>query len=100
MRTVDRYVAKGPAEARLKGIAINAIKRTGNISTYQAMRELRDKKVVSSAQVAAWEKIRNAVAHGSLLSPYSNEEEDEQLMALAAMMHALTREMVRRSTRA
>jgi hypothetical protein len=97
---VDRYLAKGPAEARLKGIAMNAIKRTGNVNTYQAMRELRDKKVVSGTQVAAWEKIRNAVAHGSLLLPYSNEEEDEQLMALAAMMHALTREAARRSMRA
>jgi hypothetical protein len=94
---VGKYVPKGPAEARVKGIAINAIRRTGKVSTFRAMRELQAKEVILNAQVAAWDKIRNAVAHGSLLSPYSNKEEDEQLMALASMMRALTRELLRRS---
>jgi hypothetical protein len=53
------------------------------MTTFRAMRELQAEQVISKAQVSAWDKIRNAVAHGSLLSPYSNEEEDAQLLALA-----------------
>jgi hypothetical protein len=54
-------------------------------------------KVISKTQVVAWNDIRNAVMNGSLLSPYSNEEEDRKLLQLAAMMHALTRELLHRS---
>jgi hypothetical protein len=34
--------------------------------------------------------------HGSLISPYSGEEQDRTLMNLAEMMHALTRELLQR----
>ena len=54
--------------------------------------------MITAAQASAWEEIRNAVAHGSLLSRYSTEEDDTKLLHLASMMHALTLELVRRST--
>jgi hypothetical protein len=36
--------------------------------------------------------------HGGMVAPYWSEEEDAQLLALASMMHALTREFVRRNS--
>jgi hypothetical protein len=51
--------------------------------------------VVTQAQFDAWYELRNAVMHGGLVSPYSSEDEDRKLLALAAMMHALTREILR-----
>jgi len=51
---------------------------------------MRAKGVVSDAQFSAWDGIRNSVAHGSLLSPYSDEVEDRQLIELSSLMRALT----------
>ncbi len=46
-------------------------------------------------RVEKCEKVRNAALHGDLISPYSSEEVDAPLLALAALRHALTREIVR-----
>jgi hypothetical protein len=60
---------------------------------------LKATSVISDAQLAAWEEIRNAVMHGSLVSPYSTEEEDQKLLALATMVRALMSEVLRRSVK-
>jgi hypothetical protein len=82
----------------LKKVAISALHRTAEITTVHALRQLRNAGVVTAEQFSAWGKVRNAVMHGSLLSPYSNEEEDAQLLALCGMMHNVTREVVRHSS--
>jgi hypothetical protein len=84
-----------PGDAQLKRIAINAVNRTSKITTIRVMRKLQATGVITKAQLSAWETTRNAVMHGSLVSPYSNEEDDARLLALAAMMHVLTRELIR-----
>ena len=82
---------------RLKQIAISAAHRSAEITTIRALRNLKAHGVITAAQISAWETMRHAVMHGSLVSSYSTKEEDEQLLALAAMLHALTRELLRRS---
>jgi hypothetical protein len=59
------------------------------------MRALRAAGVITEAQLSAWDTTRNEVMHGGLVSPYSREEEDTRLLALAATMHSLTRELLR-----
>ena len=93
---LTNHIALWPGEPRLKQTAVNAIRRTA-VTTGRVMRDLCVAKVITKVQLSAWEKIRHSVAHGSLLSPYSNKEEDQQLLALAEMMHSLTREVLRRS---
>jgi len=82
---------------RLKAIARGAVKRSSELPTVVALRLLRRSGVVAPAQYEAWDKVRNAVMHGSLVSPYSVEEEDDRLLELAELFHALTREIVRRA---
>jgi hypothetical protein len=77
--------------AGLKRIATNAIRRSGEISTTRVLRRLVASGVASKEQFAAWQGIRHRVMHGDLISIYSTEEEDKQLLALAALMHSLTR---------
>jgi hypothetical protein len=89
------HIAKWPGDVGLKKIATEAVRRTAQMTTARAMRELQKKAVITKEQVTTWNDIRNSVVHGSLLSPYSNRKEDEQLLKLAAMMHALTRERLR-----
>jgi hypothetical protein len=93
---INRYTTNNANEERLKGMALNAVRRAGNLSTIQALRELRTKGIVSDTQFSAWDRIRNSVAHGSLLSPYSDEAEDRELIELSSLMRALTRELVKR----
>lgn len=93
---IDLYKANNTSEERLKGIALNAVRRTKSVSTIQALRELRARDVISKAQFSAWDDIRNSVAHGSLLSPYSDEIEDQKILELSSLMRALTREVIKR----
>jgi hypothetical protein len=91
------HIKKGPGGPRLKEIAVNAVRRTANITAIRILRKLRDDGVIKPRHIHAWEKIRHAVMHGSLISPYSSEEDDDRLSLLANMTHALTRELLRRS---
>jgi hypothetical protein len=97
MEALVKHIYLGPGEARLKQIAVNAVRRDAQITTIKALRRLKADGVITGKQLSSWEAIRHAVMHGSLVSPYSTEEEDARLLELAAMMHALTREVLRRS---
>ena len=82
------------ADGRLRQSAVNAVHRTAEATPRYVLTELKKLGLVTDGQIKAWEKIRNAVMHGSLVSPYSSEEDDGHLLALAALMHALTRLVV------
>jgi hypothetical protein len=64
------------------------------MGTLASFRQLRDEGVVTQEQVKAWDEVRNSVMHGSLVSPYSSAEEDQKLLALSKMFHALTRRVL------
>jgi hypothetical protein len=87
-------------DGRLKQVAVNAVRRAATMTSVDSLRRLRDADVVTKEQTAAWDALRNRVAHGSLVSPYNNEKEDGQLLALSNMFHALTRELIRREVAA
>jgi hypothetical protein len=91
------HINAGTGDPRLKMIATNAVNRTAEMTTIRVLRDLKVTGVVMGDQLKAWEEIRNSVMHGSLVSPYSSESEDAKLLALAAMLHALTKEILRRS---
>jgi hypothetical protein len=93
---IDLYKTGNNIEDRIKGIALNAVRRAKLVSTIQALRGLHTQRVISKAQLSAWEDIRNSVAHGSLLSPYSDEAEDGKILELSSLMRALTRELIKR----
>jgi hypothetical protein len=67
-----------------------------SLSTANAMRRLADDGIIRKADVETWNKIRNRVMHGELVSPYSSERDDKNLLELARLFHDLTREVVRR----
>jgi len=92
-----KHIKNWTGDNRLKQAAIGAVHRTAEVTTVRAMRTLETEGVITQAQRSAWQTIRNAVAHGSLMSRYSEPEEDQQLLALSAMMHALTWELIRQS---
>ncbi len=82
------------SDGHLRQVAKNAISRTAEISPIRALRDLCERGVVAGDQVAAWEAIRNQVMHGSLVSPYSSEEDDALLINLAGLLHGITRHLI------
>lgn len=80
---------------RLKSIAVNSIRYAANTTPKHVLTQLCRAGVVTQFQFDAWEKIRNDVMHGELVSPYSSAEDDALLLALAALLHALTQEVIR-----
>ena len=90
-----KYVQDIPGEDRHKKIAASALRRSVSMTTIRALRRMKTAGIITKKQLSAWEAIRHAVMHGSLVSPYSTKEEDEKLLLLAEMLHGLTHEMIR-----
>lgn len=89
------YVDAWPGtNAQLKNVAKSAAHRTLDTSAVQAIRDMRDAGDVAPDQFKAWDKLRNQVMHGRLISPYSSAEEDKLLLDLAALLHSVTRKLV------
>lgn len=82
----------GPKELRNNVIA--QLKERKRISTSKVLHGLQKCGAVQELGVNAWRSLRNRVAHGSLISPWSNEEEDGMIEALATLFHDLTRHLV------
>lgn len=92
-----KHIDSGPGDLWRKKAAISAVHRTREITTIRALRHLRSAGVITQAQLSAWKHIRDEVMHGNLVSRYSEAAQDTELLSLAAMMHSLTRELLRRS---
>lgn len=74
------YISSWSGDDRLKENAINAVRRSLKTTTIVGLRRILSDGFISKAQLKAWRSIRNSVMHGSLISPYSSEEEDSKLM--------------------
>jgi hypothetical protein len=80
--------------SHLKEIAIGAVSRDEQLASGRALRNLADAGLVQLQGVNGWEKIRNKVMHGNLVSPYSSEEDDRILLNMAGLLHSLTQLLI------
>jgi hypothetical protein len=83
------HIRAWPGSPALKEAASRSVQRAAEVTVAVAMRALIVDRVITRDQMRAWQKIRNAVMHGNLVSPYSSQEDDETLVALADLMRAL-----------
>lgn len=74
-----------------------ALETLPDLSTTNAMRRLAGEGIIRKSGVETWNKIRNRVMHGELVSPYSSEKDDKNILELARLFHDLTRDVVRRA---
>ena len=77
----------------LKARVLDEVSHLGKKSIGKFMRDLAKQGVLESKHEAAWSSVRNKVMHGNLVSPWSTDEEDEQIMALGELVHILTRKL-------
>lgn len=72
--------------ARLKGW----IKTLHQPSPARYLSRLEREGRISRAQLEAWRKVRNVVAHGNLFEPWGTAEEHAQLVTLVELFYRLT----------
>lgn len=70
--------------------AKRAVARLPQTSAAQALRALVAKGVVQQDHYNAWNRLRNRVMHGNLVSPFSSAKDDKLLLDLAGLCRALT----------
>ena len=78
----------------LKARVLNSIAYLGDRSTGKFIGDLVNRGVLEPQNEAAWKAVRHKVMHGNLVSPWATKEEDEHIIALAELVHRLTRELI------
>ncbi len=93
------HIDKWSGDIDLKATAIRAVKGKADMTIAKGLRHLAKGGRVSDAGVKAWDHVRNRVMHGSLVSIYSDKEEDDRILAMIELVHELTDEILRQSQR-
>jgi hypothetical protein len=90
-------IEKLEAVNALKKRAIEAVRQTKGASTAGTLKAIQKSGAITPDQFAAWSDLRHKVAHGNLIFPYSNEEQDKKLMHLVDIVRASTQELLKRA---
>ena len=64
------------------------------------MKGLVEQKILKNEDRKAWTKVRHAVMHGYLVSPWADREEDDQIRHLIDLVHRLTHKLIDNPTEA
>jgi hypothetical protein len=67
----------------------------GERSVGRYLRDLVGREVLTADNERDWSAVRNAVMHGTLVSPWPTQEEDSRIRSLADLVRRLTRELLR-----
>lgn len=55
-----------------------------------------DDEIITTDQIAAWEKIRNTAMHGGMVIPWSDQEQDGRIFSLIELTHRLSETYIKR----
>lgn len=88
------HIGNWQGDEALRSRAIQNIERFRERTIGRFFRQMESRGVLNRTQIASWQRMRNSVMHGRLVSPWSTEEEDTHLMELANMVHRLTLELI------
>ena len=62
------------------------------------MKSLVEQNVLEPENQKSWTKIRHAVMHGKLVSPWATEEEDMRIYNLVDLVRRLTYELLKKDS--
>ncbi|UWZ85254.1 hypothetical protein [Occallatibacter riparius] len=93
LRSIKKTVSAWKGDENLRSRILSAIGLLSRRSVASFLRELANRGIIESRQAAAWNRMRNDVMHGNLVVPWSSQQEDETIIALAELVHTLTREI-------
>ncbi len=93
IKSMKKAICLWKGNKALKERTLQEVTRLGRKGAGKFMRDLVKKGVLESKHEAAWNAVRYKVMHGNLINPWSTEEEDQQIIALAELVHTLTRKL-------
>ena len=93
LESIKKAVSAWKGDKHLRSRVLNSIGYLSKKSVGAFLRDLVKRGVIELRNQEAWDKVRNNVMHGNLVMPWSNHEEDENIIALAELVHTLTREI-------
>ncbi len=88
------HIGKWPGDNDLKAAAAGAVRRKAEMNASKALTTLFERGGVNKSGVDAWKAVRHKVMHGSLVSIYSDKEEDDRILALVELVHRLSEQIV------
>jgi hypothetical protein len=95
LRSIKEAVSAWKGDKQVKSRVLNSISLLGRKSVAAFLRDLVKGGAIELRHEDAWNKVRNNVMHGNLVMPWSSKEEDENIIALAELVHTLTREIAK-----
>lgn len=93
LKSIKKTVSAWKGDERVRSRVLNSIGFLSRKSVAAFLDELVKRGAIERRHEEAWDKMRNNVMHGNLVMPWSSQEEDENIVALAELVHALTREI-------
>jgi hypothetical protein len=93
LESIRAVVSAWKGDKQVKSRVLDSIGFMSKSSVAAFVRKLVMREVIEQRHEDAWKKVRNSVMHGNLVLPWSTQEEDERVIALAEMVHCLTREI-------
>lgn len=94
IRDLKRIIEAWQGNAELGKRVLTLFTFVGERGVASYLRDLVKRGVLQESNAKAWSDVRNAVMHGSLVSPWATEEEDKRIIALADLVHRLTQQLI------
>jgi len=93
LKSIKETVSDWKGDEQVRSRVLNSIGYLGQKTVAAFLRDLVKRGVIEQRNEEAWGKVRNSVMHGNLVMPWSTQEDDENIIALGELVHALTREI-------
>jgi hypothetical protein len=93
LKSIEKTVSAWKGDEQLRSRVLYSISLLSRKNVAAFLRDLVKRGAIERRHKDAWGKVRNNVMHGNLVMPWSNQEEDENIIALTELVHTLTREI-------
>ncbi|QEE25265.1 hypothetical protein CS053_12765 [Rhodanobacter glycinis] len=96
---MTKHIKAWRGDKSLRGRILNSVALTKTKGVVQVLKTLKNEGTIDDRHINAWQAVRNQVMHGELISPWPEQELEEQMRLLAELMHRLSMDyIVRHST--
>lgn len=96
---LTKHIKAWRGDKSLRGRILNSVALTKTKGVVQVLKTLKNEGTIDDRHINAWQAVRNQVMHGELISPWPEQELEEQMRLLAELMHRLSMDyIVRHST--
>ncbi len=90
----SRWVLCMTVSSVVEGLVRLLVPQKTNVKIDNYLKTLVDQRVIDDENQRSWTRVRHAVMHGHLASPWGTEEEDKQINQLIDLVHRLTRTLI------